>query len=426
MMNYPVAPTIAVLLSVTPVWADTGLLDSMEISGRLSTDAWYYPEEAVYPDQRSWAGGLALETTFYRVDEEDRSFTLTPFLRYDAGDPERTHIDLREAYYLTYGEIGDDEWELRAGFDQVFWGVVESRPLVDIVNQTDYVEHPNERTKLGQLMLHFTRSGEWGALELFAMSGHRERTYPGRYGRQRSGLVVASNLVSYESAAKEWHIDLAGRYSANFGALDLGLSWFDGTSREPLLVPAQSGPKFMLVPYEFMLVPYYEQIRQYGIDAQITLESLILKLEAIYRTDAKYSLVDEFLNLRIEEDDYAALVVGGEYTFYSVWGSNTDVGLFVEWAYDERGRWAANAFENDLFVALHVGLNDVQTTEFVFSSLSSLHNDSHLIGAEFKRRLSDNWYLHIESVKYLETDEADALYPVQRDSHIRVRLDYNF
>ncbi len=387
---------------------------------------WRYPDQAAYPGQRSYASGIALETTLYMADEEGRSITLTPFLRYDAADPERTHVDLREAYYLTYGYIGNDEWELRAGVDQVFWGVVESRPLVDIINQTDLVEHPNERAKLGQPMLHFTRSGEWGAFELFGVTGHRERTWPGRHGRQRAGLVTSRNLVSYESPAKEWHIDLAGRYSGSFGTVDVGLSVFDGTSRDPLLVPVQAGPKFILVPDEFMLAPYYEQIRQYGLDAQMTTGSLLLKLEAIYRTGAQYSRLDEFMNLRIEEKDFAALVAGGEYTFHSVWGSNADLGLFVEWAYDERGRWAPHAFENDLFLALRLGLNDVQTTEFVFSSLSSLHNDSHLIGGEVKRRLLDDWLLHIESVKYLKTDVTDALYPIRRDSYIRVKLAYNF
>ena len=120
---------------------------------------------------------------------------MTPFFRFDAADPDRTHADLREAYLLLYGDVGDDEWELRVGVDQVFWGVVESRSLVDIVNQTDLVEHPNEKTKMGQPMAHFTWSGEWGALELFGLTWHRPRTFPGRHGRQRAELVVDHDLT---------------------------------------------------------------------------------------------------------------------------------------------------------------------------------------------------------------------------------------
>ena len=197
----------------------------------------------------------------YVEDDEGRSIILTPFFRYDAGDPDRTRADLREAYLLLYGDVGEDEWELRLGVDRVFWGVLELRSLVDIVNQTDLVEHPNEKTKMGQPMVHVTWSGDWGALELFGLTLHRPRTFPGRHGRLRSKFVVDNRLISYESAAEEWHLDFAGRYSNSFGPFDIGLSVFDGTSRDPTLRPPPGGSGDVLA-------PHYEQIRQFGLDTQ--------------------------------------------------------------------------------------------------------------------------------------------------------------
>ena len=41
---------------------------------------------------------------------------------------------------------------------------------------------------------------------------HRERTLPGRRGRLRTGIPFDRKRVSYESAAEEWHVDLAARY----------------------------------------------------------------------------------------------------------------------------------------------------------------------------------------------------------------------
>ena len=401
----------------TPAYADTGLTDEIEFSGRLSMDTWLYSGNGAYQGQRSYAGGLAMEGTAYVEDEEGRSFTFTPFLRYDAGDSERTHVDLREAYLLLYGDAGKNEWELRLGVDRVFWGVVESRPLVDIVNQTDLVEHPNEKTKMGQPMIHVTWSGDWGALEWFGLTGHRPRTHPGRQGRLRSAQIVDHDRISYESAAKEWHLDFAGRYSSTFGPLDIGLSLFDGTSREPVLVPTPVGSGLVLA-------PHYEQIRQFGVDALLATGSWLLKLEAIHRTGAKNRRLDEHLNY--EEEDYTAFVAGGEYTLYSLWGSNSDLGLFAEWAHDGRGRWATHAFENDLFLAAHLGLNDEQSTEFVFSIVDSLDNSSRVFGAEFKRRLSDHWFLHIEAAAYEGIDQTDVIYPVRHDSYARINLDYNF
>ena len=419
--RHPVLLSLALSILVpalaTAAHADSWLADEIDIFGRLSTETRLYPDSAAHSGQRSHASGFAAEATAYIEDDEGRSFTLTPFFRYDAGDPDRTHGDLREAYLLVYGDIGEDEWELRLGVDRVFWGVVESRTLVDIVNQTDLVEHPNEKTKMGQPMAHLTWSGRWGALELLGLTWHRPRTFPGRHGRLRPGAVVDHDLTSYESAAAEWHLDLAGRYSGSFGPVDLGLSVFEGTSREPTLLPT-------LVGSDLVLAPYYEQIRQFGLDTQLTSGSWLLKLEAIHRAGAQNRRLDQ--HLRYEEEDYAALVVGGEYTIGALWESDADLILLAEWTRDGRGRWATNAFENDILLAARLGLNDEQSTEFVVSVLASLDNGSHVLGAEFKRRLSESWSLHVETSAYLGVDENDVVYEVRRDSYVAVNLDYNF
>lgn len=415
------AAILAMLVSILPTLAyPAGFPDEIDIFGSLSTEAWLYPQSAAYPDQRSYAGGLALETTVYAESEGGTSITVTPFLRYDAGDPERTYADFREAYLLMYGDIGNGEWELRLGIDRVFWGVAEMRSLVDIINQTDVAEHPNEKMKMGQPMAHLTWSGEWGALELFAMTWHRARTYQGRHGRQRYEFIVDQDMISYESGAEKWHVDLASRYSGLFGPLEIGLSLFNGTNREPTLLPI-----FLDSGSVRALAPYYEKIRQFGVDAQLIRGSLLLKLEAIYRAGAKNSRFIERLNT-LEEEDFAAFILGSEYTFYSIWGSNSDLILFAEWAYDGRGQWATNALENDLFVAARLGLNDPQGTEFVISLLGSLDKSSRIIAGEFKRRLSDSWLLHIETSAFLDIDEDDFIYYVRRDSYIKVNLAYNF
>ena len=407
------------LLSVlaTGAHADNGIADRIEFSERLSTETRLYPGTAAYPRQRSHASGLAVEATAYIEEDEGGSVTVTPFFRYDAGDPDSTYADFREVFLLLYGDVGEDEWELRLGVDRVFWGVVESRSLVDIVNQTDLVEHPDEKTKLGQPMVHLTWSGDWGALELFGLTWHRKRTFPGRHGRLRPGFVVDPKLTTYESAAEEWHLDLAGRYSGSLGPLDVGLSVFDGTSREPTLLPKPVGS-------ELVLAPHYEQIRQFGLDTQLTTGPWLLKLEAIHRAGAQNRRLDR--HLKYEEEDYAAFIAGGEYTINALWESDADLSLIVEWARDGRGRWATNAFENDILLAARLGLNDEPSTELSVSALNSLDYSSRVLGAEFKRRFSDSWSLHVEASAYVGIDKEDVIYAVRRDSYIGVNLDYGF
>ena len=392
--------------------AGSGIVDH-EFSGSLSLEGRWYPRTAAHPGQRAHASGFVVAPKLYLEDVDGRSLTLAPFFRYDAADPHRTHADLREAYLLLFGEIGDDEWELRLGLDQAFWGVVESHHLVDIVNQTDLVEHPNEEAKLGQPMVHATWSGDWGAAEMFVLPYHRARTFPGRSGRLRLPLVVDNERVSYESAAEEWRLDFAARYSHGFGPLDIGTSVFDGTSREPVLMPSadRSGTP--------ALVPHYEHIRQFGLDAQLTTGSWLLKLEAIHRAGAR--------NRIAREQDYAAFVSGVEYTFYSVFGSTADLGLLGEWNYDGRGRNATNQFQNDLFLAARLAFNDVQSTEIVASILADTDYATRALTVELNRRLSDRWSLNLEAFALLGVDEADILlHETRRDSFIALSLKYNF
>lgn len=408
----PVAVLISGIALSSGVRAESDIY--FDFSGYVSIENRWFPQTNLYKDQSRHATGFVFEPEFYFEGAEGWSFTLVPFFRYDSADSRRTHGDLREAYFLLFGELGEDEWELRVGVDRIFWGVIESNHLVDIINQVDVIEHPDQEVELGQLMAHLTLSGEWGIAELFILPHHRERTFPGRDGRLRSGLIVDEDHPTYESSAEQWHTDFALRYSHNFGPFDIGISVFDGTSREPLLVP-RFRPDGLLDGF----VPHYEQIRQFGLDAQMTLEDWIWKLEAIHRSGAQ--------NLSYEEDDYAAFVTGVEYTFYSIFDSPADFSVVGEWNYDERGEDAATIFDDDLFFAIRYALNDIQDTTFFFSLMQDREHSTNVLFLEFNRRLTDEWSMVVEGFHLLNADEKDQqVYPIRRDSFVELRLNYNF
>ena len=404
--------TIWIFSAVSGFVARAGNEVEYEVSGQFSIESQWFPESAAHPDQRGHAAGFVMEPELYIDSIEGWSFTLAPFLRYDSADLGRTHADLREAYLLLFGDFGDDEWELRLGIDRVFWGVAESRHLVDIVNQIDLVEHPYKELKLGQPMAHLTWSGNWGMAEFFGLTYHRPRTFPGRSGRLRLPLVVDNDQVSYESAAEQWRLDLAARYSHSFGPFDIGVSAFDGTSREPFMLPSTD---FSGAP---TLAPHYEQIRQFGLDTQMTAGSWLFKLEAIQRLDAR-----DRLGRKV---DYSASVVGGEYTFYSILGSTVDISLLGEWNYDGRDQNATNVFQKDLFLAARFAFNDVQSTEILASVLGDAGSTSRILAFELNRRLSDLWSLNLEAIAFLDIDRADIAYDLRRDSFIDLNLTYNF
>ena len=58
--------------------------------------------------------------------------------------------------------------------------------------------------------------------------------------------------------------------------------------------------------------------------------------------------------------------------------------------------------------------------------LNSLANSSRVLIAEYKRRLTDNWSLHVEGTAYVGIDDTDQLHDVRRDSFVAVNIDYHF
>ncbi len=451
--RYPLAVTavwLAALIVVVEAHAEIEFA-AWELSGRVSLESRYFPETGIDPShQSSQTSGFVVEPQLYVEDVEGRSVNLVPFFRYDGADSVRTHWDLREAYVLLFGELGESEWEVRLGADRVFWGVAESQHLVDIVNQIDFLEHPNGEVKLGQPMVHVTWTADWGVLEFFGLPYHRPRIFPGQGGRLRFAGLLDDERVEYESGAREWHPDFAARYSHSFGPLDIGVSVFDGTSREATLVcmPPACQPTGVS-DVSNVWIPYYAQIRQFGLDAQLTLDAWLFKLEAMHRSGDRNALgrereyareyfaasvgasgFDDLVNT-FRKEEYAAAVVGGEYTFYSVFGSTADVGLLAEWNYDERGRQALPrrqplTLDNDFFVGTHLSFNDVQSTEVTAGFLMDASRATHTLGVEFDRRLFEQWSLHVESSAILSMDPAELQYVGRRDSFFEFHLEYNF
>ena len=386
---------------------------TLDFSGKVSVQGWWYPESPLFPEQRPGTAGLIVEPTLYGEVGERVSFTFSPFYRYDSADSQRTHGDLREAYLLTFGEWGETAWELRLGLDRVFWGVAESHNVVDVVNQVDFVEHPRNRPKLGQPMAHLTFSGDWGVAETFLLPYFRERSFPGRSGRPRSSLPIDEN-ASYESDAEERHVDYAFRYTHSLGALDFGLSSFIGTNREPsfILSPGQSPSS------STTLVPHYEQIRQFGVDAQVTTGAWLYKMEAMHRSGAR--------NLLGQEEDYQALVLGLEHTLYAVFGSTMDLTVFAEWLYDDRGARSTSIWANDLFFAGTLTFNDAEDTRLVASLLNDLRHDYRLLTLQFERRLSDSWLMRLEMITVLSSDPQELSWGARRDSFLGFDVSYSF
>ncbi len=378
-----------------------GWAQGWEVSGYVEAETRLFLDGPRYAGQNGNFGhALAIEPEFFRESESgDWLFELTPFGRYDGVDSERTHVDLREAYFLRVA----DAWELRVGVSKVFWGVTESQHLVDVINQTDLVENLDTEDKLGQPMVQFSWvTDSSGVVDLFYLPYFRERTFPGRGGRLRWDPYVDVDRPVYESGLEVWHPDFAVRWSHTMGDVDLGISFFRGTSRDPLFLPRFTPGE------DPVLLPFYPLMSQAGIDAQWTREGWLLKFEGIYRDGVG--------------QHFTAVATGFEYTLYGLFGSDWDLGLLSEYHYDSRGNAALTPFNQDVFAGCRLTLNDTQDTALLAGGTWDYKTQASSVRFEFERRLGEHFFLALEGQWFANVVERDLLSFFRSDSFLQLSL----
>lgn len=404
MPKYCIAIFTFLLLIANPGLTEEHQDWSVEHWGTVTFGTRIFLDDPAHSGQKGNNFSLTFEPTIYSESAEGNSFTFTPFVMIDSVDSERTHVDIREAYYLTFGSLGESEWELRIGIDQVFWGTAESHNPVNVINQTDYVVHPNGESKLGQPMVHGTLAGDWGMLDAFILPYHRPRTFPGIKGRFRTDLP---NLpIVYASSKGRNHIDLAARYSNSIGALDFGVSYFDGTSRDPRLGNEMG---------EF--IQYYDLIKQLGLDVQVTIGSFLGKAEWVTRE----AITDKKSRSRTHKS-----VLGGEYAIYGIFESEADLTLFVEWIHDT-GDKTQLPLQDDMFYAARYAFNDIMDTDITVALIDDRDFDTKTLNIEFNRRLSDTFSLTVEAFKFLEEDQSDIpSRQIVNDEYVALELSFSY
>lgn len=382
--------------------------DRLQSDSTFGLDSrWYAKKGLEQQAQSSFSASLLQEWYWQSADETD-SFTFSPYFRVDQRDPERNLIDLRQAFWLRVGR----GWELKIGVDQVFWGVTESQHLVDVINQTDLVDSIDGESKLGQPMLQYNLFGDWGTLQTFLLPYFRERTLAGPDGRLRLPLPLLPDEALYQSAREQRHLDWAFRYAKQLDQLDLAWSYFQGTSREPGLVPLGNSGFF---------TPYYPQMKQVGLEGQWIVDSWIWKLESIYRDYARSPLMQG------QPGHFYAANAGFEYSMVGVMDSNYDLGWLMEYQYDSRGLAATGPGQRDLFLGARLAWNDEAGTELLFGFAQDLDDRGSRSGMlEASTRYNNNIRLRLDAW-FFQTHRMDQpIWWFRRDDYVQLGIDYYF
>lgn len=418
--------SVLFLVAALPVAAQ-----AIDFKPRLEAEGRWFYEAGNADDDAPVLGSVAGTLEFYQDWDGGRRIVGELFHRYDENDETRTHGDVRELYFQQSG----DDFEFKLGARRVFWGVTESRHLVDIVNQSDFVENISNELKLGQPAISLAWIGDAGTTEFFLMPYQRARTFPGADGYPRLPLPVHEQEARYRSKDEQEHVDYAVRYSGSFGPVDLGVAWFDGTAREPRLLPCvrrgasdtyvsnpgapncNAANDYMdsVVPppaippppadweqqaraqvaANLVLVPHYDLWRQASLDAQYVTGSMAWKLEAVRRATLG--------------DVTWGSVAGFEYTFGDVRGSGVDIGVLGEYLWDEKDTALNALFDDEVFAGLRLALNDVAGISVLAGVLADAEDGRSLrYGLEVSGRLNDDWKLSGEVRAFSQWDESDV------------------
>ena len=386
----------ALLTTILVFWSG---MANADFSGNVALELFLFAEDPRSEQQFDNNATLSFQPKWsgYWNDGDDR-WSAELFFRADDRDNERNHADIRELLWLHID--GDNEW--RVGINTMFWGVVESQHLVDVINQIDQLEGIDGEDKLGQPMVHLKHYEDWGVLDFLVLPGFRERSFQSETGRPRTDPPVDVDAVTYESSEEDEHIDYAIRYSHTVDQVDFGLSWFKGTNRDPEFVAGLNASG------EPVLVPNYEQMTQIGVDILLIDDVWTWKLEMIHRETASV--------------DYEAFTGGVEYTFYGIFKSDVDFGTLIEYSHDNRAQGERGVFDRDLFFGGRLAFNDIQSTQILAGFVIDTDKQSRSFRVEADRRLGDTWKASVEVQIFDKIDEDDPLLVFEKDDYLLLEI----
>lgn len=429
----------------------------LQFSGQIEAELRSFPQKGLHKQQKQAYLSTAFQPRMdWQSEQQNQRIRIEPFARASTPDGNRTHADLREAYYQFSGQ----HWQLKAGVSTVFWGVVESQHLVDVINQSDIVENPIGKEKLGQPMINFSFEQAFGNLDFYLLPYFRSRHFAGAKERFQiaPGMQISSidpnfsnNALNaeyhnkkafYQSRHKENHIDTAIRWSHYIGNFDFALSAFNGTSREaiPVLYGIESGNNALTGKF----ASWYEQTTRIGLEAQYLHYEWAFKLESAYHRQAS--------------SNYTATVIGTEYTFSDIGQFGSDIGLLAEYLWHDRKNISIKKptkqvldeslfggldnlglfdqykipsdyltpFDNDIFLGTRFSLNNVAGTQFLAGIIIDADDQTVLGSFEGSTRIGDSVRLSMNLYLSKTKEKTSTFYPFRKDNMLELKASWYF
>lgn len=373
----------------------------VEQYGKAKIDIRYFGQEAAYAQQEDSFGTIDLEPGLL-IEDDNYVVLLEP--RITSGQNGSGRVDLQEAHISTR----TSRLDIKIGNSVEFWGKVESFNPVDVLNSYDYTQGLTGGKKLGTNMVKLSAPIGDGQIDAYLLPRFTENIYPGMKSRLRPALLVSDDSALYSGGAKRDDMGHAFRWTSYFGDVDLGLSYISAIGNAPRLVPQIDGS----------LKPDYSDIQQIGLDIQYLAGDTAYKAEVIDRT-GQYNRVGTL-------QDYHAVVLGVEHSLYGVSGSEYDLVLIGEYAYDSRKKDSHSGFQRDLAGGFRLLFNDVEDSELLVLATHDLDFTSQTLRASYTTRITDG--LSVEALVSANAGlSSDLNYSAfDKDTYAGAKLTYSW
>jgi hypothetical protein len=311
------------------------------------------------------------------------------FSRLDPYDDQRSRV-VPEELYLNL-ELGN--FRARAGYQMLSWTATEAFHPADVINSRILDGSFENPEKIGELIGSLRFEIPDGNIEFFFMPLFTEPVLPST----RSPLSLSGpDFALGEGLVLERDGDLTDHAFQPQWGTQIQQTIGDADIAVHLLQQVDRSSPLVLIDRSFTPRPIYQSLTQVGLTYQHALDTTMLKLEGAYRVFDRPGTGLSGLG-PIPRRNHVLLAAGVEQSLSL--GAGSDTALLLEGqalipTQDDYPETLEPLFQHDVLVGMRHAFNDEQSTAILLTVIVDVeHPDQIVAGANFSRRLGEEWGL---------------------------------
>ena len=412
---------------------------SVHVQGETSAEFRLYPDEA--SPGRDVEVDLTAQLELRAQDTRGWRALVMPRLQTDPADPAHLLWIPRQAW-VEYRRGG---FATRVGRQVLAWGSADIYRPVDVLSSLDLQRDAPRLERKGDWMLGATYSRPSYGIEAVYLPILEGIDFPSAHSPWSMESILdrldnTSDVIGLiddpflPTSATEHSFGARSRIT--FGNTDLFLIGYTGIDRLPLLLvlgECRPGPDCFPLVYRTRAI--YLPMHLVGLEIQTVVDEVLVKLEAAFRdqtiTDRRFArLLQDF------DEHSLQVVLGLDYLRQGVMGSPHDLGLVVEFLFDDSGNaedyLSFRPFQRDVAARLVWSFNDFDRTVIEAGWIQDLERAESFGTLRLKRRLEERVTLELGADMILgpnpstEDERGNPFYLYSPNDRLVARLVYGF